>query len=248
MPAADQEEPEDLVVDVMLTRRTLAQAASRWREKTRHARDERGLTLVEATIASALMLVVIGAFGTLATTLIAAQTNGIAGENASTDMRSVVIQLQSDIQAASPDTASPISSPTGIDTPSSLAAANLELQLQLGPVGSQQTVTWTYDPVAQTLTRSVSSSPTSAPTLSVTELHDVVNSCTSTSCTQPIFSYFGQGGTNLMSNSPTTATISNCTTRVEVGLLHFGGKLALLPAQSIDVQLANVLPGSLTCG
>jgi hypothetical protein len=205
--------------------------------------------MVEAIFASALMLLVMGAFGTMTTLLIGSATRAVSGENASTDMRSVVTQLQSDLQAAAPNTNAPINSPTGLIPPPSLAAAPLQLQMQIGPVGAQQTVTWTYNAATGSLTRALSSSPTAAPTTTINELNSVANACTTTSCPQPVFTYFGQAGNNvLVFGSPAPSTVSNCTARVEVDLFESGGKKALVPEQKLDVQLANVLPGSLSCG
>jgi len=207
---------------------------------------ERGFTLVELTIAAALAVVVIGAFGSVMLSLLGVETRTVSGENTSTTMRSVVTQIQSDLQAATP-TNSPINTPTGLDplaAPFSASAPPFDnqIQIQIGPIGSQQTVTWTYDPVRGTLTRAVSSSPTATPTSTVTELTGVVD------YPQPMFQYYGQQGGDVGDTAQSNADVSNCTVRVEVDLAVSSGKNAPVPQQALNVQLANVLSGSLACG
>jgi type II secretory pathway pseudopilin PulG len=226
--------------------RPLSRIRRRWRDRHGAGADA-GFTLLELTIAAALMVVVIGSFGAVATLMMGTETNAVAGENTSTAMRFVVTQVQSDIQAAVPNPNSPINSNTGLvalSAPFSGAPFNNQLQVQLGPVGSQQTVTWTYDPTQGTLTRALSASPTSAPTSTQIELTGIVNTSS-----QPVFTYFGQQQVrDLGSTATQNADVTNCTVRVQLHLLVSSGRNAPIPEQITDIQLANVVPGSLTCG
>ncbi len=191
------------------------------------SRIDTGFTLVELMVATTAMMIILGAFGIFTSQLFTSETSTVTSENASVTTRGVLDQMQSDIQAANP-----------IDPLSTVSQYANELELQLGPTGAQQNITWAYDSSTQTLTRTVYSSSTSSVEV---ELYGVANSSS-----QPVFTYYGAQGNNLALSSG-AAGIATCTTMVSIYLVVTGGKNAESPVHQLNVQLLNPQAGGSSC-
>ncbi len=189
-------------------------------------RGEGGITLVELMVASAAMLVLVGAFITTFYTITSSETNTVASENAADAVRIGMVQLQHDIQSANPVVALPSVSDYGNEVTISVEE----------PSGPNQQVTWTYDSATHTLYRQAGGSGGS----SVPEITGVVNGAST-----PVFSYFDSAGNNLVAGANTTsAEVAACASRISVQIDVSGGQKTTPYAEHMSVAVPDNLPSA----
>jgi type II secretory pathway pseudopilin PulG len=208
----------------------------------RAARDERGMTLIELTIASGIFLTVIAIFFSLLISLTGSEKRAddlVTNEQA---VRFTLTQLAKDVRASNP-----------LVTLPTKTAYSDEIEMMLGSSGgTQQVVRWRLDTTAgsatyQTLFREVMSDATSSATVlsSSKELTNVTNDESATA----LFAYFDQHQQDLGANdSFTSGDVANCAIRVQVTIVANPnpGPRAFTEVQ--DVELRNRLPGGIGCG
>jgi len=203
-------------------------------------RDERGTTVLEVTIVSALMLVVLAAFlGTLQS-LTKSEQRATALVNNEQDVRFVLQSMAKDIRSANP-----------MNVFATKTTYATQLQVETGTSTSKTVVRWVYDTTAganyQTLRRDVMSDNTPAATVTstVTRLRNVRNNTAGVQ----LFGYFGESGRDLYNDSATTATdVGNCTIRVRITIVSDSNPGPQPFRETVDVHLRNRLPGGLGCG
>ncbi|GAC1410175.1 MAG: hypothetical protein NVSMB57_03660 [Actinomycetota bacterium] len=203
----------------------------------REARAEEGFTIVELTLASALMLIIVAAFLQTAISLANSDARAQAVANNAEDVRVVLNDLARDLRAANP--LAPADSSGARTAPT----ANL-LRVALGAAGSAQTyLEWKYDSAAKTLTRSVLTSPTRSPPSSVFRLSGLAFPAG----VVPFHYYCSTAG----EIDPTTTTapndIANLSTRVRVTIVAAPRPGPAPFTAQQDVELRNQPYGGTRC-
>ena|GEM_PF-6329369 len=181
---------------------------------------------MELAVASAAMLVVLGTFTGIMSVFLRTSTDAVNSENAATQLRLGILELERDVQAANP-----------LDAPPPGANPADQLTVTLGPSGHQQQVTWALDPTAGTLSRQVGSATP------VVEIAGITNGTS-----LPVFSYYGQSGANLLDPQIVSPSqLPSCTVRVQVSIgVLAPGRVPF--SETVNIELANQRPGALTCG
>jgi len=174
-------------------------------------------------VASALLVVVLGAMGS---SLISLTQSSNQGEALVANQQAVLFtltQLARDLRSASPLLTLSSSS----SYPSTIEVSDVNPS-----GGSPTTVEWIFSSSAQTLTREVLVNGTV--TSSKVMLTRVLNSAS-----QPVFSYFDLNNNNLVTEGDPPATISTCTTRVEALIVGQADPGPTPFQETQDVQLRN---------
>ena len=203
----------------------------------RVTRAQEGFTIVELTLASALMLIIVAAFLQTAVSLANSDVRAQALANNAEDVRVVLNDLARDLRAANP--LAPADSSGARTAPS----ASL-LRVALGAAGSAQTyLEWKYDASAKTLTRSVLTSPTGGASASVVRLSGVAFPSGVV-----LFRYYCSTAGEI---DPTTATapsdIANLSTRVRITIVAAPRKGPAPFTAQQDVELRNQPYGGTRC-
>jgi len=206
-------------------------------------RDERGFTIIEVTIASAIMLTVLGMF---LATLQSLTTNEDRSQRLVSNEQNVrfeLDQLARDIRAANPL--------TPLLNAATAATYQNQIEVVLGPTGGTQTVVrWTYNTGAEQMVRQIMSN-TSAGATVVSQaffLNRVRNVETGT----PVFTYYGQHNQDLvaqtLANNGATHDAANCAVRVHIVITSDSNPGPVPFTETQDVEVRNRLPGNVGCG
>lgn len=194
----------------------------------RHSRHEEGFTLVELMVAMTVSIIVLSMMATMVAVYAKADTSIVRNADAASQVRLVLLQLQSDIQSANP-----------LSTLSTVAAYDDELQMTVQPSG--KLITWQYTPSTETLTRKVGTSA------AVVELTQVTNGNPAAGG-EPVFSYYDHCSTNLVTQAQATpSNISGSATEVEVSLAVDGLDAAPYGSTTTTHIMAQA-PGTNLCG
>jgi Tfp pilus assembly protein PilW len=205
------------------------------------ARDERGMTVIELTIASAILLTVLAILFSLLISL--TNTEKRVGDLVTNEqtVRFTLTQLAKDIRASNPLVAL-----------ANKDAYSNEIEMMLGSsAGIQQVVRWRLDTTVgsatyQTLFREVMSDATSSATVlsSAKELTHVTNDPS-----EALFAYFDQHQQDLgATDSFTSSDMANCAIRVQVTIIANPNPGPRAFTEEQDVELRNRLPGGIGCG
>jgi type II secretory pathway pseudopilin PulG len=206
-------------------------------------RDERGFTIIEVTIASAIMLTVLAMF---LATLQSLTTNEDRSQRLVSNEQNVrfeLDQLARDIRAANPLV--PL-----LNAPTAATYSN-QIEVVLGPTGgTQKVVRWTYNTVAEQMVRQVMSDTSASATI-VSQaffLSRVRNIETAT----PVFTYYGQHNEDLvaqtLANNGNTHDAANCAVRVHIVITSDSNPGPVPFTETQDVEVRNRLPGNVGCG
>jgi prepilin-type N-terminal cleavage/methylation domain-containing protein len=204
-------------------------------------RGEAGFTLVELLVVMAVSLLMTTSFVFTFAYLSDATAQSIDSQNATANVRLAIAQLTKDLQEANP-----------LLNLSSLSDYADSVEMALGPTGStQQVVRWVLDTTPGsstegTLFRQVLSGSGSGAT--VESSYPEVRHVTDFQLGIPMFSYFGQGGENLVEEGAQADQVASCTVRVDVVVDVAPGHGAQGFSDRSDVELANTDPGSMPCG
>jgi type II secretory pathway pseudopilin PulG len=217
---------------------SLLRARARARANAR--RDERGFTIIEVTIASAMMLTVLAMFLATLQSLTTNEDRSQLLVRNKQNVRFELDQLARDVRAANPVT--PLS---GL-LPAT--AYNNQIEVVLGPTGGTQTVVrWTYDTVREQMVRQVMSDASAGATI-VSQaffLSRVRNVETGT----PVFAYYGQHGQDLVAtNGGQSQDVANCAIRVHIVITSDSNPGPVPFTETQDVEVRNRLPGGWACG
>jgi prepilin-type N-terminal cleavage/methylation domain-containing protein len=186
--------------------------------------DERGMTLVELSIASAVMLIVVT---TLVTTLVSMTRNDNIQQARVVNqeqVRQTLLTMSREIRSANP----PI-----VQTDATTYATAFEALVGASNA-VQIDVRWRLN--GTTLVRDVMSNGTVSSTASV--LTNVTSS--------PLFQYFDQSGTEITS-AQAPADYVNCAIKVRINVTAAPDTAATPFTESNDVELRNRLPGGVGC-
>lgn len=202
---------------------------------------EHGFTIIEMMVVMAVSLLMTTAFALTFSYLSDATTQSVASQNATAGVRLALAQLTQDLQEANP-----------LSNLSTIQSYSYSVEMTLGPSGgSQKVVRWLLDttpgsPSEGTLFRQVMSGTGSSATVvsSYPEVSHVTDFLTGT----PVFTYYGQGGENLVKNGAQAGQVGSCSVRVDVSLSVDPGPRATPFSERADVALANTDPGSMSCG
>ncbi|HEV7525158.1 MAG TPA: prepilin-type N-terminal cleavage/methylation domain-containing protein [Acidimicrobiia bacterium] len=206
-------------------------------------RDEQGFTIVEVTIATSIMVVVLAMFfGTLAS-LSTSEDRAQRLVSNEQNVRFELDQLARDIRAANPL--------VPLLNAATAAGYDNQIEVVLGPTGgSQQVIRWTYDTTTKQMVRQLMSSTASnATNLSQTFLLVRVRNIETAT---PVFQYFGQQDEDLvaqtLANSGNLHDPANCAVRVHIVLRSDSNPGPVPFTETQDVEIRNRLPGNVGCG
>ena len=200
---------------------------------------EQGFTLVEVTVAAALMLAVVGMFLDALAGVTHAQVRVNALVTNEQTVRFALDQLQRDLRAANP-----------VDVDATTSAYPDQVQIELGPnPGARSYIRWVYEtgpgsaqPLA--LVRQIVSGPD--PTATVVSQEVFVTGVQNASAGSRVFTYFDAAGNDLVAaNSATPANVADCVIRIGIRI-----QAESLPgpapfSESMSVELRNRLPGGI---
>ncbi len=196
-------------------------------------RGESGTTVLEVSITSAILLVVLAAFLGILQSLTRTERRVQALVANEQNVRFVMSEIARDLRSANPML--PL---TSVDL------YRDKVELALGPsAGTPTYVRWSYDSGSQTLTRSTLSAPGGSVLSTRSRLTKVRNSDSGT----PLFGYFGQSATDLLA-AGNAADVANCALRVRVTVLSDSEPGPLPFREERDVEIRNRLPGGVGCG
>jgi type II secretory pathway pseudopilin PulG len=205
--------------------------------------DERGMTIVETVVSTAILLTVLAlVFGSM----VALTRNEDRSQRLVSNEQNVrfeLNQLAREIRAANPLV--PLLNATSAST------YDNQIEMVLGPTGgTQQVVRWTYDTTTQRLARQIMSGTSSTATVLSQSffLARVRNAETGT----PVFTYYGQKDENLveqaLADEGNLHDPANCAIRVAIEISSDSNPGPLPFTQTQDVEIRNRLPGNVGCG
>jgi type II secretory pathway pseudopilin PulG len=206
-------------------------------------RSEDGFTIIEVTIATSIMLVVLAMFFATLVSLTRSEDRSQRLVGNEQNVRFELDQLAREIRAANPL--------VPLLNAASAADYGNQIELLLGPTGGTQTVVrWTYDTTKEEMIRQLMTD-TSASATVVSQsffLNRVRNVETST----PVFTYFGQQNTDLvaqtLANGGYIHDAANCAVRVHIVLTSDSNPGPVPFTETQDVEVRNRLPGNVGCG
>ncbi|MEA3077512.1 MAG: hypothetical protein QOF60_2420 [Actinomycetota bacterium] len=204
------------------------------------SRDDNGTTVLEVTIVSALMLLVLAAFLGSLQSLTKSEQRASALVDNEQAVRFVLQSMAKDIRGANPMNAFTTKTTYGT-----------QVQVETGTSSAKTVVRWVYDTASgtnyQTLRREVLSDNTATATVvsSVVRLRNVRNNTAGVA----LLGYYGESGRDLYSDASTTATdVGRCTIRMKLTIVSDSNPGPQPFQETVDVHLRNRLPGGLGCG
>ncbi len=205
--------------------------------------DERGFTIIEVTIASAIMLTVLGMFLATLESLTKNEDRSQRLVSNEQNVRFEIDELARDIRASNPLLPLP--------NAASATTYNNQIEVVLGPTGgTQQVVRWTYDTVAERLVRQVMSDASASATVVsqaffLTKVRNVETG-------SPVFTYYGQQDEDLvaqtLANNGAIPDAANCAVRVHIVITSDSNPGPVPFTETQDVEVRNRLPGNVGCG
>ncbi len=202
------------------------------------ARDESGFTILEVTMVSAILLLVMGAFFGLLLSLTKTEqrTGALVGNEQ--EARFVLTALARDLRAANP-----------LSTFSTATEYRSKVQMTLGAAPGQQVVRWVYDtapasPTYRSLLRQTLAADGTV-TSSTVRLRNIRNADRSPPV--PMFGFASQSGADLIAAGQ-AANVGNCAIQVHVTITADSNPGPEPFTVLSDIQLRNRLPGGVGCG
>ena len=216
---------------------------SRLRRRLASRKDDQGFTIIEVMVATAILLIVLGMVFTTLVSLTRTEDRANRLVSNEQNVRFELDQLAREVRAANPLV--PLLNAT--------AASDYDNQIEmvLGPTGgSQKVVRWTYDTTNEEMVRQVMSDTSATATVVsqsffLTRVRNVENGT-------PVFTYYGQHGTDLVAQSLTNGgnlhDAANCAVRVHIVLSSDSNPGPVPFTETQDVEVRNRLPGNVGCG
>jgi type II secretory pathway pseudopilin PulG len=208
-----------------------------------HRDDERGFTVVEVTITSAIMVVVLAMFFSTLVSLTKSEDRSQRLVGNEQNVRFELDQLAREVRAANPLV--PLLTATTASDYSST------IELVLGPTGgAQKVVRWTYDTSKELMVRQLMSD--TSPTATVVTQSFFLNRVRNVEVNQPVFTYYGQHNQDLVQQALTNGgnmhDAANCAVRVHIVLMSDSNPGPQPFTETQDVEVRNRLPGNVGCG
>jgi prepilin-type N-terminal cleavage/methylation domain-containing protein len=206
-------------------------------------RDERGFTIIEVTIATSIMLVVLAMFFSTLSSLTQSEDRSQRLVSNEQNVRFEFDKMAREVRAANPLVPLP--------NASSAAAYENEIEIVLGPTGgTQQVVRWFYDSTNERLVRQVLSDVSATATVLSQSFYltHVRNVETST----PVFTYYGPQNQDLVAQALASGTTqyldpATCAVRIHMVLTSDSNPGPVPFTETQDVELRNLLPSNWGC-
>jgi len=204
--------------------------------------DDRGMTVMELVIATALLLMVTTMIFSFMISVQNTDRRAQAVVSNEQDARFVLTEIARDIRASNP-----------METFGQVDRYRNQLQLTLGEDATMKRVRWVYDtdatsPTYKQLRREVLDNTTGAVVSSSTRLTRVQNIVRSPVVN--LFTYYSQTGVDLVAagNTPAhAADVGNCSIRVAVTITADSNPGPEPFTVTQDVEVRNRLPGGIGC-
>jgi type II secretory pathway pseudopilin PulG len=214
---------------------------TRWLQS--RERGEEGFTIIEVTIASMIMVVVLAMFFATLVSLTSSEDRSQRLVGNEQNVRFELDQLSREIRAANPI--------VPILTATSASDYANEIELVLGPSGgAQKVIRWRYDTTKLEMARQVMSD-TSA-TATVVSQSFLLTRVRNIETGIPVFTYYGQQNENLitqtLNNGGSLHDAANCAVRVHIVLASDSNPGPMPFSETQDVEVRNRLPGKHGCG
>jgi type II secretory pathway pseudopilin PulG len=205
--------------------------------------DERGFTVVEVTIASAIMVAVLAMFFSTLVSLTKSEDRSQRLVGNEQNVRFELDQLAREVRAANPL--------VPLLTATTASDYSDTIELVLGPTGgAQKVVRWTYDKVKEEMVRQLMSDTSSTATV-VTQSF-FLNRVRNVEVNMPVFTYYGQHNQDLvqqaLANGGNMHDAANCAVRVHIVLMSDSNPGPVPFTETQDVEVRNRLPGNVGCG
>jgi type II secretory pathway pseudopilin PulG len=205
--------------------------------------DQRGFTVVEVTIASAIMIAVLAMFFNTLVSLTKSEDRSQRLVSNEQNVRFELDQLAREVRAANPLV--PLLNAT------SATDYGNQIEMVLGPSGgAQKVVRWTYDTTKELMVRQLMSDTSSTATV-VTQSF-FLNRVRNVELSLPVFTYYGQHNQDLVAqavaNSGNMHDAANCAVRVHIVLMSDSNPGPVPFTETQDVEVRNRLPGNVGCG
>jgi len=203
---------------------------------------QEGFTIVEVTIATAILLVVIAMFFNTLVSLTRSEDRAHRLVGNEQNVRVELDQLAREIRAANPMLDLLTSDPNDYSK---------TIEYALGPSGgTQQVVRWTYDtdpasPHYEQLQRQLMAAAPPNNTVLSTSWYLIRVRNVETGV--PVFTYYNSDGTDMVANGFSSHDIQYCAIRLHITLTSDSNPGPLPFTETQDVELRNRLPGNAGC-
>ncbi len=201
--------------------------------------DDRGMTVVELVVATALLLLVTTLIFSFMISVQNTDRRAQAIVNNEQDARGVLTEIARDIRASNP-----------IETFAATDTYRNQIQMTLGEGATLKRVRWVYETSSASsrykeLRREVLNNSTGAVVSSSTRLRRVQNIVRNP--VVDLFKYYGQSGADLVAagNGP---NVGNCAIRVAITITADSNPGPEPFTVTQDVEVRNRLPGGIGCG
>jgi type II secretory pathway pseudopilin PulG len=208
--------------------------------------DQRGFTVIEVTIATSIMMVVLAMFFSTLVSLTRSEDRSQRLVSNEQNVRFELDQLAREVRAANPMV--PLPNPTGP------ADYSNEIEFVLGPTGGTRTVVrWLYDTAKEEMVRQVLSDTSS--TATVVGQSFFLNRVRNVEKGVPVFTYYGEFNEDLVAtaiangaSAQAAQDVGNCAVRVHIQLMSDSNPGPVPFSETQDVEVRNRLPGNIGCG
>ncbi len=206
-------------------------------------RDEDGFTIIEVTMASMILLLVLGMFFNTLVSLTNSESRAQKLVSNEQNVRFELDQLSREIRAANPL--------VPLLNAATAATYSNQIEVVLGPTGGTQTVVrWTYDTTTKQLARQLMSD-TSATATVLSQSFFLIR-VRNVETGSPVFTYYGQHNEDLvaqtLANGGNLHDPANCAVRVHILLTSDSNPGPVPFSETQDVEVRNRLPGNVGCG
>jgi type II secretory pathway pseudopilin PulG len=207
--------------------------------------DERGFTVIEVTVATMIMMIVLTMFFATLVSLTRSEDRSQRLVSNEQNVRFELDQLARETRAANPL----------VPLPNATSAADYDNQIEfvLGTKGAQTVVRWFYDTTKEEMVRQIMSN--ASPTGTVVSQSFFLNRVRNVEVGKPVFTYYGEFNEDLVAtalsngDSPAAAdNVGNCAVRVHIQLMSDSNPGPVPFSETQDVELRNRLPGNVGCG
>lgn len=205
--------------------------------------DDRGMTVMELVIATALLLLVTTMIFSFMITVQNTDRRAQAVVNNEQDARFVLTEIARDIRASNP-----------METFNHVDDYRNSIQLTLGEGATMQRVRWVYETSSSSsrykeLRREVLDNSSGAVVSSTTRLTRVQNIVRTP--VVDLFQYYGESGADLVAagnSASDAANVGNCAIRVTITITADSNPGPEPFTVIQDVEVRNRLPGGIGCG
>jgi type II secretory pathway pseudopilin PulG len=201
--------------------------------------DESGFTVIEVTMASMIMVIVLAMFFSTLVSLTNSEDRSQRLVSNEQNVRFELDQLAREIRAANPI----------VPLPNATSAGDYSNQIEvvLGPSGGTQTVVrWTYDTSKELMERQLMSDTSASATVLAQSFY--LNKVRNVEKSLPVFSYYGPQNQDLvaqaLAGTGTINNVPNCAQRVHIVMISDSNPGPVPFTETQDVEVRNRLPGN----